>query len=172
MLQEGIDVAVIVNALRALRGGVAVTRASEAASLLGMRFESEHRQLAPALRELHVLARALDQLPPAEARQRLTALRRVLVEELVPHELAEDAVLYPEVARVIGGEDPTGVMSRAHLEISHLVRRVSTIVDELDPEGPEDGDRQELQRLLYSLDAIMRLHMAQEEEAYLPLFER
>ena len=44
-----------------------------------------------------------------------------LVDELLPHDRREDAAVYPEVARLLGGSDPTAAMSRAHLEIEHLV---------------------------------------------------
>ena len=47
-----------------------------------------------------------------------------------------------------------------------LVRSLGRIVDELGPDGPTAEDRNDLQRALYGLDAILRLHMAQEEELY------
>ncbi len=36
----------------------------------------------------------------------------------------------------------------------------------LGADGPSADDRTDLQRALYGLDAILRLHMAQEEELY------
>ena len=40
------------------------------------------------------------------------------------------------------------------------------IVDETGPDGPALADRTDLRRALYGLDAVLRLHMAQEEELY------
>ena len=48
----------------------------------------------------------------------------------------------------------------------HRVGLVGRIVDEGGTDGPAVGDRTDGQRALYGLDAIVRLHMAQEEELY------
>jgi hypothetical protein len=57
-------------------------------------------------------------------------------------------------------------MSRAHLEISHLGRLFSQLLADLPPSGPDAEDLMDLRRVLYGLHAILRLHFAQEEEAY------
>jgi hypothetical protein len=68
-------------------------------------------------------------------------------------------------------------MSRAHLEISHLVRLYGRLLDELPaagdrPLGPlSPDDLRDFRRVLYGLHAILRLHFAQEEEQYLPLLD-
>ena len=38
-------------------------------------------------------------------------------------------------------------------------------------DGPDKDDVRELRRMLYGLNAILKLHLAQEEESYLTLFE-
>jgi heavy metal translocating P-type ATPase len=167
LLQEAIDVAVILNALRALRGGG--SRPDPAAAAIGERFRDEHRRLLPEVRRLRLVADRLDDLSPAAARRELLAVHHFLREQLLPHERAEDADVYPLVARMIGGEDPTATMSRAHLEIAHLIRLFTGLVDELPPEGPAAEDLRELRRVLYGLYAILRLHFAQEEDSYLAL---
>jgi hypothetical protein len=96
-------------------------------------------------------------------------VHRLLIEEVAPHEEAEDAQLYPVLARVLGGCDPTGTMSRAHVEIAHLIRRLGRLLDQTAIAGPDDEDLIELRRLLYGLHAILRLHFAQEDEGYLSL---
>jgi iron-sulfur cluster repair protein YtfE (RIC family) len=107
----------------------------------------------------------------ADAIARVHSVHRLLVDEVLPHEQAEDHVLYPALAKVLGGHDPLGPMSRAHAEISHLVRRLGRILDDVDPEAPDDDDIAEIRRLLYGLHAILRLHTTQEEESYLSLAE-
>jgi hypothetical protein len=42
-------------------------------------------------------------------------------------------------------------------------------VQALPPTTPDDAAMREVQRILYSLDAIVRLHFAQEDELYLTL---
>jgi hypothetical protein len=170
LLQEGIDVAVIGNALRALGGGRR-RRVAPAAAAAGAEVRAEHRALAPRIRELRHLADALDQLPPDEALQRLRVAEGFLVGEVLPHQRGEDASLYPAVARLLGGDDPTGAMSRAHLEIAHLVGAFGRLLADLPAAGPEPADLAELRRLLYGLHALLHLHLAQEEESFLPLLE-
>jgi hypothetical protein len=94
----------------------------------------------------------------------------VLSERVVPHELAEDSQLYPVLARALGGTDPTGTMSRAHLEIAHQTRRLGRLLEEMG-DDPDREDLLTLRQLLYGLHAILRLHFAQEEESYLSLAE-
>ena len=57
-------------------------------------------------------------------------------------------------------------MHRTHAEIFRLVRLLDRIVGELPAEGPSPDDLLDLRRILYGLDAIVRLHQAQEEDLY------
>ncbi len=79
--------------------------------------------------------------------------------------------LYPVVAKLIGGADPIGPMSRAHVEIRRLAGMLSRLIKELPEDGPMAADLRDLRRVLYGLHAVLRLHFAQEDESYLSLFE-
>jgi hypothetical protein len=57
------------------------------------------------------------------------------------------------------------------MEIHHLSRVLSQLVDDLPPEGPGEDDLVELRRVLYGLYAVLRLHFSQEDEAYLMLVD-
>ncbi|MBI4455316.1 MAG: cadmium-translocating P-type ATPase [Acidobacteria bacterium] len=171
LLQEAIDVAVIMNALRALREGRAEKLKSASAVEKRDRVKAEHRTLLPKVKQLRMVADRLDMLPPEEARAELDNIKRFLEEELIPHEKAEDILIYPVVAELIGGEDPTGTMSRAHLEITHLTRLFVRLLEDLPPTGMASEDLRDLRRVLYGLDALLRLHFAQEEEHYLSLID-
>jgi hypothetical protein len=169
ILQEGIDVLVILNALRALTGPAGERRA---AAGLPARLGDGHRELLPVIDRVRQVADRLDELPPAEARVDLEELRRLLDERLLPHEAADDSDLYPLVARVIGGAAPTAPMSRAHVEIRRLAGMLTRLVEELPERGPAPADVRDLRRVLYGLHAVLRLHFAQEDESYLSLFEQ
>ena len=171
LLQEGIDAAVILNALRALGDGKARRQKRPEAVAVARRFRAEHRTLLPEVKRIREVADRLGSLPPGAARSEIQHVYDFLTRELLPHEEAEDATAYPVVARIIGGEDPTATMSRAHLEIAHRVRMLGTFLQEIQEEGPAAEDLAELRRILYGLDAILRLHFAQEEETYLPLLD-
>jgi heavy metal translocating P-type ATPase len=169
LVQEAIDVAVIVNALRVLRFGWPRARLAPDEEAITERFRAQHRYLGPEVERLRETADHLDE-GGAEAVAALTVVDRFLVDELQPHEQAEDAVLYPVMDRVYGAADATGTMSRGHAEIARLSRRFHRLVAQLDPTtGPDEGERRELRRLLYGLHAVLQLHFAQEDESYLSL---
>jgi len=171
LAQEGIDAAVILNALRALGDGRKRHRQGEEEVEVARRFRAEHRTLLPELRRIRQVADRLDSMDPKEARAELAYVHSFLAHELLPHEVAEDSTAYPVVARIIGGTDPTATMSREHLEIAHRVRMLGSLLDEIPVEGPDREDLEDFRRILYGLDAILRLHFAQEEETYLPLLD-
>ena len=171
LLQEAIDVAVIANALRALRPGRRDLTLDETDAGVARRFAVEHATLGPNLDRIRAAADAIGTLPPAVALARARDVHRLLVEDIGPHEQAEEAELYPVLARVLGGADPTGTMSRAHVEISHQIRRLGKILGDTDPDNPDPDDLLELRRLLYGLHAILRLHFTQEDEGYLSLLD-
>jgi heavy metal translocating P-type ATPase len=171
LLQEIIDVIVIFNALRALGRGY-LARSSEALrSGLGEQCRADHRQLWPDIKRIRHIADRLDTLPAQAALVELERVHRFLTEKIVPHNAAEDTTIYPMVARLIGGDDPTAPMTRAHLEIAHMVRVLGRHLAELPSEGPATEDIRDLRRILYGLDAILRLHFTQEDEAYLALID-
>jgi heavy metal translocating P-type ATPase len=171
LLQEGIDVAVILNALRALRQPAAAGKLSPDDTALARRFSDEHQSIRAAIEEVRAAADALGAAPAAEAVARVRAAHRTLVDEVEPHEAAEQHELYPALDRLLGGTDPTATMSRAHAEISHQIRRLGQLLDDIGTGEPDQVDIADLRGLLYGLHAILRLHTAQEDESYLSLAE-
>ena len=171
ILQELIDVLVILNALRALSDGPQRNHIDPEAARIGLKFRDEHEKLMPEVRRIRYVTDRLDTMPPETARRELREIHTFLAERLLPHEKAEDAVVYPLVADIIGGEDPTATMSRAHIEISHLIKVFGRVLDEMPAKGPGPEDIREIRRILYGLYAILTLHFAQEEESYLALIE-
>lgn len=124
LLQEGIDVAVILNALRALRGDPAVQlELSDEAETLLCRFASEHDQLRGALEVVRVAADQLASRSDADALEAVAAAHRFPVTEIVPHERAEEAQLYPALVRPLGSAEAPATMSRTHAEIQRLSDR-------------------------------------------------
>jgi heavy metal translocating P-type ATPase len=169
ILQEVIDVAVILNALRALRGGVAEIRLGEEDSLLTQRFQEEHLAIRRDINRLHEVADALGSLTPKAALEEVQGVQRMLIQEVQPHEEAEEQELYPALGRFFGGSDPMATMSRAHIEITHQIHRLGQLIDDIGPNGVDEADLTELRSLLYGLHAILKLHTAQEDENYLSL---
>ena len=163
LVQEVIDVLAIGIALRAVlppRSRATVMPAADIAMV--QRLHLEHRAVRPVMEQVRVVADALgvDGVGLAPA----TALLRSLQAVTLPHERAEQELLYPAVARALGGADPTGALSRSHAEIEHQIDRLSRLLNELDGDSLDVEDVVELRALLYGLYAILKLHDAQEEE--------
>jgi len=169
LLQEAIDVTVILNALRALRPATLAAPLAPADAALTQRFRAEHEMVHAVVDQVRKAADALGGSSPAAAMTQVRQAYTLLISQIEPHELAEDAQLYPLVNRVVGGDDPTAPMSRAHAEISYQILRLGRLLDDLGDAVPDEADIAELRSLLYGLDAILRLHTAQEDETYLSL---
>lgn len=170
IVQELIDVAVIVNALRTLgvRSNMALgSLAREDAN----RLKAGHAELGPALEQIRKLADELPRLPRPSIAQRLASVNESLAQQLVPHERHDDTEVYPGLARLLGGEDPMAAMSAMHHEIFRIVRSLGQMTANIPIDGPNAASVQEFQRLLYGLDAIVRLHCAQEDELFHSLEE-
>lgn len=168
LLQEAIDVAVILNALRALRPGGRGARLPAADAALTRRFHDEHRTIRADIEQLHATADALGSVPPMAAMAQARDAYQLLADEIAPHEKAEEQQLYPAMNRLLGGTEATATMSRAHAEIAHQIRRLGQLIDDIGA-VPDDADIADLRGLLYGLHAILRLHTAQEDETYLSL---
>lgn len=166
LLQEGIDVLVILNALRALGQVEHAASGSAASRRLAQELADAHRALRSQVNELAALASSLETLSPAEARPRLAALRDMLERELLPHERKEQENVYPLLGKMLKDEDPTGLLIQTHHEIRRLVRLFARLVDRLPAEGPGPEDLRDLRRVLYALHAVLTLHFSQEEELY------
>ncbi|WP_243420504.1 hemerythrin domain-containing protein [Micromonospora globispora] len=122
-----------------------LTRLRDAADLVATHPDAP--ECVPALREVH----------------------RRLTDEVLPHEAAEERQLYPALAGPLGSDEATSTMSRGHVEIKRLVDRIGGHLAQ-NPDGRLRPDEiPDLLAALYGLDAVMRLHLAQEEEDYFSL---
>lgn len=172
LLQEGIDVAVILNALRALRGdrGAEPPMAAGTEQMLH-RFAAEHEELRDTLDLLRDSAARLVAGPDPAGLKSLAAVHALLVERILPHEQAEESQLYPALARPLGSE-ATATMSRTHAEIQRLSDRIATHLALAQAAGAIQPDQvDDLLACLYGLHTLLRLHFVQEEENYFVLAE-
>jgi len=169
VLQECIDVAVILNALRVLTLQKEVLR-SRLPAADRERLQQEHAALRPILDRLLWLAEHSEVLTVSALCEALQCLNGLLKTRLLPHETEDDARLYPRLAKLIGGRDPMAAMSSTHREIHRLSRTIERIAAQLgaSPADPSlaPATAQELRHALYALEAILRLHIAQEEELF------
>ena len=165
ILQEAIDVAVILNALRALGAGF---NSVSAEKLQGERVDllkHEHEALGHVLEEVHTLATQLPKYTREQAKEKLQHLLVLIETTLLPHEHADEDTLYPMLAKHLKGEDPMSAMSHTHREIFRLVKLLSRMCSDFSVNS-EVLSLEEIQLLLVRLDTLLELHFGQENELY------
>ena len=164
-LQEAIDVAVILNALRALRPGHRFGHvAMPAARARALR--QDHERLDPELDRLRAIADALDDADPAAAVALIAEAGTIVSQRIVEHERDDERTVYPRLTEFLADRHGLGAMSRAHREIMHQARLLGRLADGL---SPADADRylvRDAQRVIESIEALVRIHNAQEEDIY------
>jgi hypothetical protein len=119
--------------------------------------------------QLRTAADALGVVPPREAMSGVRQAHQLLVDEVGPHERAEQEQLYPMMNRLLGSSHATAAMSRTYAEIAHQTRRLGQLIDDIGAAQPDAADIADLRALLYGLHAILSLHTAQEDESYISL---
>lgn len=164
VVQEGIDVVIIINALRALGPLWGRKREKLTAQHID-RLQDEHHQLASVLSDLHQLASDFARRPVAQAQTDLLELVDKLQTSLVHHERDDEQLLYPLLMRSLPGEDPLLAMSYAHREIFRLIHLIARMSSDFSAD-PETASADEIQHQLIRLDTLVRLHFDQEEELF------
>jgi heavy metal translocating P-type ATPase len=163
LVQEGIDVAAILYALTALRPGRDDGTPAALADAAGLAERTaEHAHLRALAAELRAAGDAVSEGPAALGR--VAAAEAALRTDVLAHQRAEEETLYPAVARELGGRDPMAALSRMHAEIETITARLGALVALARSDGGWDQAAPELRRALFSLDALLTLHLAAEEE--------
>jgi hypothetical protein len=164
VVQEGIDVVVILNALRALLSGKRWVQRDPA--LPPEALLRDHRALEQWLNRLREVADGLDDAQGKRAVSLVTEANAIVQKEVVKHEREDEATLYPRLSKKLADASGLAAMSRAHREIQHLARLLLRLSTGL---RAEEADRylvRDAQRVIESIEALVRLHNAQEEDIY------
>jgi heavy metal translocating P-type ATPase len=165
LTQEAIDVAVILNALRALSPGYKFGRQMMPAAI-ATALRQDHERMESALDRLREIADALDDAAEGAAVALISEANQIVAQQIVEHERDDESTVYPRLAKFLSDGHGLGAMSRAHREIIHLARLLRRLSDGL---TPEDADRyliRDAQRVIESIEALVRIHNAQEEDIY------
>jgi heavy metal translocating P-type ATPase len=166
LLQELIDIAVILNALRAL--GASLFRRRPSASLAPaelVALEEEHRGMIEVIGEITALADDSPKLPADELQRRLVDLDILLTDRLLRHEARDEQEIFPRLRGSRRWEPNFTGISRTHMEIRRRLYVFKALAGSLSPDAG-DAERREIQRLLDGLAAIAVLHIEEEEEIY------
>jgi hypothetical protein len=122
---------------------------------------AELRRLDAQLEEqaefLSEAARKLPDLMPERREELRNRVLGFLRQEIVEHMRRNERLLYPKVAERLG--DP---LAAAPMNYEH--RAIRWWIDEIARADISDAD--ELQRLLYGIHALIKVHLSREEELY------
>ena len=125
-------------------------------------FRSEHEQLLEHIEQIAEVARELPRLNDQERGAQRERILGFLRGTLLPHAEAEEKVLYPEWAKLLGFADAAAPMIHDHQAILARIERL---------EQAEIDDVDSLQELLYGLYALISVHFRKEEDLQLPAFD-
>ena len=165
LTQEAIDVAVILNALRALRPRWRLGRETMLPAA-AQELQEDHQSLEKLLDRLQQIADALDVAAPEAAVDLIREANRLVGRDIVEHERDDENRVYPQLAKFLNDGHGLAAMSRAHREILHLSRLLARLSDGL---KSEDADRyliRDAQRVIEAIESLVRIHNAQEEDIY------
>ena len=126
----------------------------------------EHKELVPHIERILEVANSLPEASLEQIRDGVGEVYEFLAYHLIPHAQAEDAALYPAVQKVLGSPDATKTMSRDHVEVGRYIEELAELQRDIFPRNFKS-----LQRVLYGLYALVKVHFAKEEEVYLPILE-
>lgn len=165
IVQEVIDVAVILNALRALTpalgaGGRRISPEQE------LTLHHDHQTLFRDLDRLRKIVDALDDVTPDSAAGLIGEAQRLVQSSVVKHERDDEDSVYPKLAEVLRERHGLSAMSRAHREILHLARLLARIVEDMPSEKIDRYLVRDAQRVIEAIETLVRMHTAQEEDIY------
>lgn len=166
LAQEAIDVAVILNALRALAPGAAFRGRPTVSAARAVSLRQEHEALETGLDRLRAIADALDAAEPEAAVALVREASRLVEESIVAHERQDESSVYPSLLPALGDGHGLDAMSRAHREILHLARLLDRLARGLKVEEADRYLIRDAQRIIEGIEALVRLHNAQEEDIY------
>lgn len=132
----------------------------------------EHKELLPRIEALRAAADGIGAASIADVRSEVDAAYAFLSGHLMPHAQAEEAALYPAVARLMGAPDATATMIREHAEIGRMIGELGMLRGRLHGETLTPVTANYLRHVLYGLHALVKMHFLNEEEVFLPLLDR
>lgn len=165
LTQEAIDVAVILNAMRALlpasRIGHETMQPAVARAL-----RQDHETLETSLDRLREIADALDEAAPGEAVALIGEANILVMRTIVEHERSDENIVYPRLAKFLRDRHGLAAMSRAHREILHLSRLLGRISDGMTEDLADKYLVRDAQRVIEAIESLVRIHNAQEDDIY------
>jgi hypothetical protein len=130
-----------------------------------------HARIETMLDGLPALADMLDERPrPARFEARFASVLAFIQGALLPHMQVVEQSLYPELDRLMHSRHSMAQMRREHEDIRGLIERLGTFGEAIAADALGPAGSMGLRRVLYRLYAMLKVHIAEEEE-YLRVLE-
>jgi len=123
----------------------------------------EHRQLLPRLESLREAADVVGTAPPAASETKVREAVGFLQRDLIPYARVEGSVLVPVMGRLLGSIESTRTLTLDRMEVGRMTKQLEQAA------GRKDAPM--IRRLLYGLYHVIRLHLAKQEQVYLPILD-
>ena len=131
--------------------------------------KDEHKELYPQIEGLRLAGDVVNDSLTTQAHDRIEQAYSFLTRQLSAHAKAEEVALYPMVQQIMGSDLSTATMVRDHVEIARLTDELGSLRVHPSQLTVTSIQAAALRRVLYGLYALLKLHLAKEEEIYLPL---
>ena len=125
-----------------------------------------HVALIRNLDHLRSIADTLDDAASEKAAALIMEANAIIQQQVVEHERDDEGQVYPKLAKVLSDSHGLSAMSRAHREILHLARLLARIVEDLPAEKIDRYLIRDAQRVIEAIEALVRIHTAQEQDIY------
>jgi iron-sulfur cluster repair protein YtfE (RIC family) len=131
----------------------------------------EHKELYMYVESLRLAGDVVNESLTSLAHDKIEQSYNFLTRQLLPHAQAEEKALYPMVEKVMGAPRATATMIRDHVEVDRLTQELGSLRVHRSQLSITFEQVGALRRVLYSLYTLVKLHLAKEEEIYLPLLD-
>jgi iron-sulfur cluster repair protein YtfE (RIC family) len=124
-----------------------------------------HERINTMLDGLPALADMLDERPrPTRFESRFKTVYASVSGTLLPHIERVEETLYPELDRLMQNRHSMTQMRQEHDDIKGLVWRLQTFGEAIEADALGPAGSIGLRRVLYRLYALLKVHLAEEEE--------
>src|SRR4030042_1671323 len=131
----------------------------------------EHKPLYPQVENLRLAGDVVNESLTSLAHDKIEQAYNFLTRQLIPHAQAEEKAIYPMIQKAMGAPQATATMTRDHVEVERLTQELGTLRVHKSQLSITFEQVSALQRVLYGLYALVKLHFAKEEEIFLPLLD-
>lgn len=129
-----------------------------------------HERILRRVDQLPAIADGLLTSKAGDIPQGLHETSTFLTGTLIPHVDAAERTLYPEMERMLQNRHSMTPMRREHAEVRRLVAEFTKLAAQVESGGAGIGRRLALRRVLFQLYAVVKVHLAEEDE-YLRIVE-